>query len=203
MYVVRDVVTSARSVHMKVPRPDCENISVRILYRMSEIRRLRKTVGVTQAALADAAGTSQPTIAAYETGRKSPTLGTVKRLAESVGLAMSVNFHPPLTREDRRSHLAPSVDRATAGRAAQLGVEAGPRDSEEDASRQPRSPTVARRVGRTSEEVDSRVDPGTHRSRCARTRTPAGHAIRRSALGQGACNGVPSLRRGGEEEEAQ
>ena len=70
---------------------------------MSEIRTLRRTVGVTQAALADAAGTSQPTIAAYETGRKSPTLGTVRRLAESVGLAMSVQFHPPLTREDRRS----------------------------------------------------------------------------------------------------
>ena len=70
---------------------------------MNEIRALRRTVGVTQAALANAAGTSQPTIAAYETGRKSPTLGTVRRLAESVGLAMSVQFHPPLTREDRRS----------------------------------------------------------------------------------------------------
>ena len=70
---------------------------------MSEIRTLRRMVGVTQAALADAAGTSQPTIAAYEAGRKSPTLGTVRRLAESVGLAMRVQFHRPLTREDRRS----------------------------------------------------------------------------------------------------
>ncbi len=59
--------------------------------------------GVTQAGLAEAAGTSQPTIAAYETGRKSPTLRTIRRLAESVGLAMRVQFHPPLTREDRRS----------------------------------------------------------------------------------------------------
>ncbi len=70
---------------------------------MSEIRTLRRTVGVTQAALADAAGTSQPTIAAYETERKSPSVRTVKRLAESVGLEMSMQFHPPLTREDRRS----------------------------------------------------------------------------------------------------
>jgi transcriptional regulator with XRE-family HTH domain len=85
------------------PTVDCINISDRILYEMNEIRRLRRTVGVTQAALADAAGTSQPTIAAYETGRKSPRLGTVRRLAESVGLAMSVQFHRPLTREDRRS----------------------------------------------------------------------------------------------------
>ena len=59
--------------------------------------------GVTQAGLAEAAGTSQPTIAAYETGRKSPTLGTIRRLAESVGLAMRVQFYSPLTREDRRS----------------------------------------------------------------------------------------------------
>ena len=64
---------------------------------------LRRAAGVTQTALANAAGTSQPTVAAYEKGRKSPTLGTLRRLAESVGLAMSVQFHPPLTREDRRS----------------------------------------------------------------------------------------------------
>ncbi|MCZ6793951.1 MAG: helix-turn-helix transcriptional regulator [Planctomycetota bacterium] len=48
---------------------------------------LRRTAGVTQSALAEAAGTSQPTVAAYEKGRKSPTLSTVRRLAESVGLA--------------------------------------------------------------------------------------------------------------------
>ncbi len=65
--------------------------------------RITEDNRVTQAALAEAARTSQPTIAAYETGRKSPTLGTVGRLAESVGLAMSVHFHPSLTREDRRS----------------------------------------------------------------------------------------------------
>ena len=70
---------------------------------MNEILMLRRATGVTQAELAEAAGTSQPTIAAYETGRKSPTLSTVGRLAESVGLEMSLQFHPPLTREDRRS----------------------------------------------------------------------------------------------------
>jgi len=70
---------------------------------MNEIRTLRRTTGVTQAALAAAGRTSQPTIAAYEAGRKSPRLSTVRRLAESVGLEMSVRFLPPLTREDRRS----------------------------------------------------------------------------------------------------
>ena len=70
---------------------------------MNTIRALRETAGVTQAALARAGGTSQPTIAAYEADRKSPTLGTVRRLAGSVGLEATVAFHPPMTREDRRS----------------------------------------------------------------------------------------------------
>ena len=64
---------------------------------------LRALTGLTQADLASAAGTSQPTIAAYEGGRKSPTLETLSRLAEAAGLPMTVTFHPPLTREERRS----------------------------------------------------------------------------------------------------
>jgi len=64
---------------------------------------LRQRAGVTQRTLAKAGGTSQPTIAAYEVGRKSPTLGTLHRLARSVGLELDLDFHPPLTREERRS----------------------------------------------------------------------------------------------------
>ena len=60
-------------------------------------------VGVTQLVLAQAGGTSQPTIAAYESNRKSPTLATIRRLARAVGLDAVVEYYPPLTREDRRS----------------------------------------------------------------------------------------------------
>ena len=70
---------------------------------MNAIRQLREESGLTQAELAARAGTSQSAIAAYETGRKSPTLRTLSRLAGSVGLEAWVEFHPPLTREDRRS----------------------------------------------------------------------------------------------------
>ena len=70
---------------------------------MDAIRKLRERVGLTQAELADRAGTSQSAIAAYETGRKSPTLRTVARLAGSVGLDPWIDYHPPLTREERRS----------------------------------------------------------------------------------------------------
>lgn len=70
---------------------------------MHPIIELRRQVGLTQAALAAAAGTSQPAVAAYESGAKSPTLRTLDRLAGSVGLEMDIAFVTPLTREDRRS----------------------------------------------------------------------------------------------------
>lgn len=70
---------------------------------MNSIEHLRAQVGMTQQALAQEAGTSQATIAHYEAGRKSPTLSTLERLAESVGLEAIVSFAPPMTREDHRS----------------------------------------------------------------------------------------------------
>jgi transcriptional regulator with XRE-family HTH domain len=82
---------------------------------MNPVRTLRERTGLTQAALAKAAGTSQPAIAAYEAGHKSPTVGTVERLAAAVGLEAAVDFVPPLTREDRRSL---ALHRAIAARLA-------------------------------------------------------------------------------------
>jgi transcriptional regulator with XRE-family HTH domain len=70
---------------------------------MNEVRKLRERAGLTQAALARAAGTSQPTIAAYEAGQKSPTLETLRRLARSVGTEMAVEYYSAPTREERRS----------------------------------------------------------------------------------------------------
>lgn len=70
---------------------------------MKAIRSLRDVAKATQAELAAAAGTSQPTIAAYEAGRKSPTLRTLERLARALGFEVQIEFHPPMTREERRS----------------------------------------------------------------------------------------------------
>lgn len=70
---------------------------------MEPVRALRQRVDVTQAELGRRARTSQPTIAAYESGRKSPTLRTLERLASSVGFEVAVNYVPRLTREERRS----------------------------------------------------------------------------------------------------
>lgn len=72
---------------------------------MSVVRELREQAGLTQVDLATRAGTSQPTIAAYEAEVKSPTLRTLRRLARAAGLDVVVSFVPSLTREDRRSLL--------------------------------------------------------------------------------------------------
>ena len=79
---------------------------------MNAIRLLRDLSDLTQAELAEAAGTSQPTIASYEAGRKSPTLRTLHRLAKVAGLEATIAFHRPMTREERRSlHLHRAIAR--------------------------------------------------------------------------------------------
>ena len=70
---------------------------------MNIIRNLRRQTGTTQQELAEMAGTSQSTIAAYEAGTKSPTLRTVENLARSQNLELLVAYMPQMTREDRRS----------------------------------------------------------------------------------------------------
>jgi transcriptional regulator with XRE-family HTH domain len=70
---------------------------------MNTVKRLRERAGVTQARLAALAGTSQPAIAAYEAGRRTPTLRTLHRLSRAVDLDLAVDFVPRLTREARRS----------------------------------------------------------------------------------------------------
>jgi transcriptional regulator with XRE-family HTH domain len=99
-----DRLTAALADRYRVERDRVATLyPIGYIQHMNTVLALRQQVGLTQAALARAGGTSQPTIAAYEANRKSPTIGTVQRLARAVGLTASVVFFPPLTREDRRS----------------------------------------------------------------------------------------------------
>ena len=52
------------------------------------LERVRRQAGLSQEALAARAGTSRPTLSAYEHGRKSPTLATVERLLDSAGFEL-------------------------------------------------------------------------------------------------------------------
>ena len=70
---------------------------------MNPVQTIRIVAGWTQSRLAQTAGTSQPTVAAYETGAKSPTWRTVKRLAESAELACYPSVGQPMTRDQARS----------------------------------------------------------------------------------------------------
>jgi transcriptional regulator with XRE-family HTH domain len=56
------------------------------------VKRLRIESGLSQRALAYEAGTSGPTVASYESGRKEPRLSTLQRLAASVGFAVEVRL---------------------------------------------------------------------------------------------------------------
>jgi transcriptional regulator with XRE-family HTH domain len=70
---------------------------------VNPVRQLRRTSALTQQQLAEASGTSQPTIAAYEAETKSPTWRTLNRLADAAGCEITLQIVPPLRREERRS----------------------------------------------------------------------------------------------------
>ncbi len=70
------------------------------------IQTVRRRRGLTQAALARAAGTSQPVISAYEAGRRDPTYGTLRRLVKAAGEDLVLSAQPAT------SDLPPPVDEA-------------------------------------------------------------------------------------------
>ena len=59
------------------------------------LKAARRRAGLTQTALAARAGTSQATVSAYESGRKTPSVETFSRLLRAAGSRLSVE---PATR---------------------------------------------------------------------------------------------------------
>jgi hypothetical protein len=77
------------------------------------VRNARQAAALSQAALAERAGTSQPTVAAYESGAKTPTLSTLERLLKVCGHELVLDSRPAppsplmaLIRQRRRRLLA-------------------------------------------------------------------------------------------------
>lgn len=56
------------------------------------IREARRRAGLTQAELAAAAGTSQPAVAAYESGSRSPSVRTLDKLIRATGRTLDVRL---------------------------------------------------------------------------------------------------------------
>ncbi len=67
--------------------------------RTNLLERARRSAGLSQEELARRAGTSRPTLSAYEHGRKSPTLATASRLVAEAGFELVIT--PRVTFVDR------------------------------------------------------------------------------------------------------
>lgn len=76
------------------------------------IRDVRRRQGLTQAQLAQRAGTSQPVISAYEHGRRDPGYETLRKLVEAAGerlrvdaVAIGSDLQPPADVEEHARRL--------------------------------------------------------------------------------------------------
>jgi transcriptional regulator with XRE-family HTH domain len=63
------------------------------------LERARTSAGLTQEELARRAGTSRPTVSAYEHGRKSPTVATFARLLSCAGWELAAQPQTSFTRQ--------------------------------------------------------------------------------------------------------
>lgn len=68
--------------------PDYRRLMEDLATIAATIRKARKEAGITQADLADLAGTSERTVRAIETATGNPSLGAVVAVANAVGLHM-------------------------------------------------------------------------------------------------------------------
>ena len=90
---------------MRIPLPEQYLIGYSLHMGSDLLQRVRHETGLSQEVLAARAGTSRPTLSAYEHGRKSPTLVTVERLLDSAGFQLTaeprVTFAEHPTRRGR------------------------------------------------------------------------------------------------------
>jgi transcriptional regulator with XRE-family HTH domain len=74
------------------------------------IRDARQAAGITQVELADKAGTTQPAVAAYESGVRAPSLATLERLLDACEYDVEVRASPRVRRGAASlADLAPTI----------------------------------------------------------------------------------------------
>lgn len=117
---------------------------------LSEARQLS---GLTQAALAQRAETSQPAVAAYEAGTRTPTLATLERLLAACGRRLVLASQPDpgsarLTLDALRRQRAALLEAATSNGVTNVRVFG----------------SVARREASSTSDVDLLVDLETDRT---------------------------------------
>ena len=77
---------------------DMQNPEFRAEYEALEpefaLIEARSKAGLTQQELADKTGISQPDISKLESGNANPSLNTLRRLADAMGMRVKVEFEP-------------------------------------------------------------------------------------------------------------
>jgi ribosome-binding protein aMBF1 (putative translation factor) len=76
----------------------------RLAYELSvQVREAREAKGLSQSQLAERMGTQQSVIARLEGGGITPTLPTLKRIADALGTKLTVGFEEPPARRNRKT----------------------------------------------------------------------------------------------------
>jgi transcriptional regulator with XRE-family HTH domain len=74
------------------------------------IRNARRAAGITQVQMAARANTTQPAVAAYESGARTPTIATLKRLLDACEHDLEMHAHPRVRRgAESLEQLAPLI----------------------------------------------------------------------------------------------
>jgi len=60
-----------------------------------QVRQIREDKGLSQAELAEGMGTTQSAVARLEAGGTSPTIPTLRKLADALGVELVLRFHDP------------------------------------------------------------------------------------------------------------
>lgn len=87
----------------------------RLAYELSvQVREAREAKGLSQSQLAERMGTQQSVIARLEGGGITPTLPTLKRIADALGMKLTVGFEEPQTRRKSGTTGRTAVKRSAA-----------------------------------------------------------------------------------------
>ena len=78
------------------------------------LRDARRRSHLTQAEVADRAGVTQPVVAAYEAGRREPTLPTLRKLLRAAGHRIDVELRPAPDAARAAERLLGALDLAAA-----------------------------------------------------------------------------------------
>ena len=91
----RTRLAEARQARIGLPEVAAAYEQARLRYELAEAVRLRREeLGWSQRQLAERAGMSQPGVARFEAGGTTPTLPLLERLAEALGLTLTVSLSP-------------------------------------------------------------------------------------------------------------